>query len=1724
MGNVRRFRQRGLTPVRALLIAAALAIAGFLAVGHLASRHDDDAASDGIRFEVLDAAHRELDGSPALALSFSLPLDAKGDHDRFVQVLEMPATAKRSPAATDARGEGEEDEGESPASEGAATSSRAAEDTALEGGKPVAGSWVVGENPRLLFFPHIRPQTRYIVRVQPGLSARNGSRIDEEVRFSIVTAAMSPAFYFTSRGMVLPAGQSGGLPVTTVNVPEVDIQFLRVKPDQLARFLEMVTAGPARGRVSGSEQDVPVGDEMDEPGYSGTRLKGIVYSWDLDQIHKLTESAFIGRFLTEQKANRRGVTFIPVESITALRDPGVYVAVMSQPNRFRGEYQTTYFYVSDLGLHLRQYANRGAEAYVSSLTDGRAQPDVEVSWIDGQGKPLVSSDTDRDGRASFAERPRGSRLVMARKGNQISLIALKEPALDLAEFDIAGMPYTPVRLFAYSGRNLYRPGERFEVSVIARDADGQPVPPQPIQAILRRPDGKAQWTSTWRPDENVAGYYRQAIELPVDAATGSWNLELRADPAARLAGTSLQFGVEEFLPERMKLDLSTSSERLAGDSRWLIEASGRYLYGAAAAGNRLLGVVTGERNRNPLSQKLPGFVFGDSDEDNVRTRTELPEAKLDQQGKAPIDVDIAGFSRRHSPFTVRTTLSLLESGGRPVVRSIERTWWPAPVLVGVRPLFVGSYAREGAPADFEVVRADPGAVLKPANALPVRLFRENRHYYWRFDDQRGWHSGFSESDELVLTTHVSTPAGGRGKLTLPVKYGRYRVEILDPETGQTLRFRFYAGWSAKDDETQGVRPDQVALRLDKPAYVLGEKVRLTMTPPHAGEALVTVEGDRGLWVRRLSVRAEETTIDIPLDPAWKRHDLYLTVMVLRPGNSGEKVTPARALGIAYLPLDRGSRKLAVGVDAPQKIEPEQPLKIKVKVPEASGRKALVTVSAVDSGILNITRFVSPDPFGFFYAKLRYGIDAYDVYGRLIEKMDGQKGRLKFGGDAAPKPTRSLPRKLRLVDLFSGPLLLDDKGEAEVALPIPDFNGSLRVMAVVASGDRFGSQEAEVTVAAPLIAELATPRFLSVGDHAVLALDVQNLSGNRQDVRVALSSRDGLLISNGEQQFSLKDQEKRTLHIPVEAGSVPGLAEIQVRVDSAQVRIRRSFSLPVQVPTPRQSLVRRLAIAPGETAELRDAELGGLLPETVSATLAISDRAPIDVRGAVQGLLGYPYGCAEQTTSSAYPHLFIDENAAAQFGLKPFTRAQRALLIDKAIARLTGMQAPGGGFSLWGNLAEYQYWLSAYVGNFLLDAREQGFDVPPEIDRRTGDFLLKGLQEGVAGLPTGPVTYNANSVWNDPRYAGSGRFAVLAYGAYVLARQGRAPLATLRQLHESAAAAPSGLSLVHLGLALKLMGDEARASKAIDAGIARPRSGPEYAWWGDYGSNLRDWAMIWVLLDRHQLRPEGRENLVSQVAAAMEGRQYFSTQEKLALFLLGRSFAAQPGREWTGELSAEGNSRALRTTGTLYQPLSASQLANGMRIRNTGGNRLFVELAYSGNPQKVPPARRDAFDLKREWFTADGQPLGNRILRVGESAVVRLQVRTTGRYANALIVDHIPAGLEIENSNLVQGEQAVVTIGGIDPRQAMQDGRIRHVEFRDDRFVVAARLSEKMDFFYRVRVVTPGRFVVPPTWAEDMYQPQIWGLAGGGELLQISDGRDGDAAATGQGAAPQSARP
>lgn len=1653
-------------------------------------------ASAPAAFSLVDCQSRVLDGSPAVAVTFTQPLARLQDFKRLLQ--------------------------------------------AKDADKPVSERWVLTDNPRVLMLANATPERQYDVQISADLSSSSGQKLALGQNCKVKVEAMANSFYFASKGVVLPAGQNGGLPVITVNTPEVDLQFLRINADALPRFLQQVGVQGGRPNNASEEdaQDREYGNEYDYINSGDRQIKGLVSRYRLDNLREMATSVYLGRFTTDPRKNRRNVSFLPVEHIKELQAPGIYVAVMNAPGEFRSDHQVTYFYVTDIGLHVRRHAAQ-TDVFTTSLKSGEALGRIELSLIDEAGKVLAQTATDAQGHAVFGgstdTATKAARVLLARRDKEISVITLGDPALDLSEFDIDGQPSSELKLFVYAGRDLYRPGEEFNVSILARDADGQALnrlapdtaTAAPLTLVLKKPDGSPVSTQLVRPHEMSHGYYQARLNLPANAPTGRWLLEAKTDPGAQEPDAQWDFSVEEFLPERMKLLLSASEAPLQGQSPLVLKVQGDYLFGAPAAGNRLMGTLVTERQSFPLAQAWPGFIFGDVADDSSFKRQDLEEGVLNDEGSTEVEIPI-DFAQRHSPMKVRASFSLLETGGRPVVRSIERTWWPAPQMVGLRPAFDRDVAPEGGLAEFELIRVNTQGQFSPGQDIAVRLVREERQWYWRYQDQGGWKSGYTVNDELIEARTVALNA--RSKLSLAVKWGRYRLELTDPQTGHTSRYHFYAGWGAQEADDVGNRPDRVQLKLEGAPFKGGDKAKLTITPPHDGEALLTVEGDRVLYQQRLKVRTQGTVVMLPVDAAWQRHDLYVTVVAFRPGSQGERITPARALGLVHLPLAREERKLKLALTVPAKSVPEQSVPVKVKLLDFAGlplpasTKAIVTVSAVDVGILNITEYATPSPTDFFFGKQRFGADLLDHYGKLIESMQGNRAKQRFGGDAGLRDTQSLPRKVRLVDLFSGPVSVDAFGEATIPMLLPDFNGTLRLMAVASTDTSYASTQAEMQVAAPLVAELSMPRFIAAGDTATLALDVTNLSGSAQTVKVKIEAQSPLKITGAAAPVKLADKERTVLRFNAQASQAFGLAPIKLTLTAGAIKVVRTAALQVQPLTPQVREVRRARIEPAGSFKVNPNLVEGLWPESATVDVSLSDKPPIDIRNAVNGLLMYPYGCLEQTTSSAYPLVFIDEAAAKAYKINPLSREERAQRLQVAMERLMGMQKPSGGFGLWSADSPYEAWLSAYVTGFLQDTKDAGFAVPEDFYKKAMGSLSLEFQKA-SGYQLAPVTQCKGDEEMRRKCASSQaaqvreahqRFAAAVHAGYILARQQAASLSTLRVLHDTYRQnARSPLPMLHLSLALKLMGDESRSQVALDEamklpwglGLSASDDGHWGDWLGDYGSSLRDKALTYAFMHRHQLEHVQRESLMLDLSHDLDQRQYLSTQERLALFLAARAAGGGSGNApWRATLNTADQAQTINGTATEQRSVTVAALKRGTSLTNTSSTPLFVEVAVQGYPLKPLAAKDDPIRIERTWWTVDGLKVSDQEFETGQMLIVRLRVQSKQRIKDGLVVDRIPAGMEIDNFNLMQGVDAsAFAVENVNVAQAMKDKRIHHLEYRDDRFVVAADIEgAPLDLFYVLRVVTPGVYGVPAPFVEDMYRPELQGVgAAQGDITVVS---------------------
>src|SRR5688572_22557053 len=338
----------------------------------------------------------------------------------------------------------------------------------LQAEKPVAGGWVMSEDRRALYFTAIEPEVAYKVEIAGDLPDAVKRKLGEDAAFDITTNKIVPAYAFASQGAVLPRRVTEGLPVVTVNVDEVAIEILRVKDESLAQFLNNY--------------------------YWQQRT----HAETLEQMSAFTESVYYGRFNVRGDKNTRTVTQIPVQDIDKLREPGLYIAVMSQPGHFGYEHETAYFFISDIGLQARRYATR-LEVHASSLATGEPLNGVEIELRDGKGKRLKQAETDGDGHAAFDTAFNAEHILVARKGNDLALLAFNQPALDLSAFNAAGPSAHPLEVFVYSPRDLYRPGESVEFGMLLRNHDGKMTKERPLTAKLARPDGKTIRNITLEP-------------------------------------------------------------------------------------------------------------------------------------------------------------------------------------------------------------------------------------------------------------------------------------------------------------------------------------------------------------------------------------------------------------------------------------------------------------------------------------------------------------------------------------------------------------------------------------------------------------------------------------------------------------------------------------------------------------------------------------------------------------------------------------------------------------------------------------------------------------------------------------------------------------------------------------------------------------------------------------------------------------------------------------------------------------------------------------------------------------------------------------------------------------------------------------------------------------------------------------------------------------------------
>ncbi len=1495
--------------------------------------------------------------------------------------------------------------------------------------------------------------SRYEIKLRAGLPSADGEVLRKDIELSIFVPDRSPFVGFANDAYVLPAGLGGGLPITSINAKIADIAIYRIGDRSIA---SAVRNGIFQDTLSEySAQDIA--DQYGEKSWEG-------------QVD-----------LARGTVNTMTTTSIPVSDVLTDIEPGAYVITAKIPGAQQAYWRdvaTQWFIVTDLGL-TSVAGEDGVHAFVRSLNSAEPVVDAKVRLVAVNNEILGEARTDSDGRVDFApglSRGTGGRapqlLVAETEAGDYVFLDISKAAFDLTDRGVDGRPSPgPLDLFATTERGVYRPGETVFVTALLRDAGARAVVALPLTMEIERPDGVVAQRELLE-DQGAGGYFT-AVPLVAEAMRGSWNIRLFVDPEASPLA-NVNFLVEDFEPERLALEISAPDGPVRPGKITPVSIAAKYLYGATAPG---LGVEADVVLRPTSSlDTYPGYVFGRND-DPVETQREPLGlvGTTDEEGNVTAEVIVPEPRTTTRPMIAQLLLRLRDSNGRTIERSLSRPVLADMERIGIKPGFEpGSGPARGSEAGFEIISVAPDGETTAIDGVGWTLSRIETDYQW-YREGGSWKWEAISTSRQVANGTLDTRADGPVSISASVDWGRYRLEVESAGTDPaSSSYEFYAGYYFADAGSD--TPDTLQVALDKSSYRIGDTAVLRLEPQFAGTALVMVVDNAIIDMRAVAVPAEGVSVSLPVTAEWGP-GAYVTAMLYRPASVAERRMPARALGLAFADIDPGESLLNVELDAPAEALPRQPVKAIISIDNvAAGQSAYVAVAAVDLGILNLTNFKVPNPAGWYFGQRQLGMELRDLYGQLIDPTQGSPGALRSGGDGAATRLGTPPATSVLVALHKGIVEVDAEGKAEISFDMPDFSGTVRLMAMAWTETGVGHSSADIIVRDPVVVTLSPPRFLRVDDQSRLLVEINNIAGPAGTYRIDISSDDGLSLDTEKTSVELATGERTALDLGL-VGTAAGDHQLRLVITAPNGdALVKELTLGVRATAAPTTRSAYMVIEPGESLSLERDQFAGMMPNSGALTLALGPFARLDVPGLLLSLDRYPYGCAEQISSRAMPLLYLNE-VASVLGLG--TQEDIDKRIEGAIADLLAKQTSNGSFGLWGPFSYTDLWLDSYVTEFLLRAEAEGYDVPDEAMTRALDNLSNQL------------SYAAD-------FSNGGED--VAYALYDLARAGRASIGDLRYYLEArldAFATP--LAKAQLGAALALYGDRTRAAKAFEAAIAELKAPLATGYRSDYGSRLRDLAGVLALAAEFEPTGINVGSLATRLGALRQRATYSSTQEDAWTLVAAAAMARETG---DGAISINGISMG----GDVYQRYDQEEIESGaVVIVNNDNKPLEVKISVTGTPSSPPPASSNGFALSREYFLPDGTRFDPGLSQISQNdrfvVVLRAQADSLGS-GQFVIADPLPAGFEIENPDLSAGS-------GVADLSWLSVNTPIHVESRTDQFVAAFRYGNNPDSFstaYMVRAVSPGVFTLPGATIEDMYQPELRANTDGGNIEVIATGQ------------------
>jgi alpha-2-macroglobulin len=1511
------------------------------------------------------------------------------------------------------------------------------------------------------------------LEVFQGIESEFGKKLKENYRSTINFDQIKPNVRFIKNGTILPSSNNLKINFEAANLTAVDVKIYKIYKNNILQFLQ---DNALNGTQNLKKVSQPVAKS--KINFQENKLLNLgkwnTYALDLSKIIKPEPGAIYRVELSFSKK----YSLYKCTNSEADDNENEPEEVDENEVNYSGNYYDDYYYedydwrekedpcsssyfynaqvgtnilASDLGVIAKRGENKSYFVAVNNILTTNPVANASVELYNFQQQKLGQTTTNSNGIAEFKLNSFAFFAIVS-QGDQSTYVKLDDgSSLSLSSFDVAGEKLQKgLKGYIYGERGVWRPGDNLFLSFILNDNENKLPASHPIKFRLTDPNGKTVYENVQKT--NALNHYSFTVPTNPDAPTGSWEAVVSVGGAKFYKNIK----IETIKPNRLKIKNSLGNRMLSSATANTNNLEVLWLHGAVAKNLK----VSTQAKFSPQVTIFKNFEKYDFDDEIRKFTTEdinVFSGQLDANGKTTFKIQPKLQGQAPGMLRVAFMTKVFEEGGDFSMDVTSSTFSPYKTYIGIKTPTLSKYnmLETGANNKFDIASVDEFGTPVTAKNLEVKVYKMAWRWWWDSGEDDVSNYNASEATTFYKSFVVNTNSSGKGSFVMKLEdeeWGRYMIRVVDPSSGHATATTInidWPSWSGKIRNTEGSSANMLVFSTDKKSYNVGETAQISFPSSTGGRALIAIENGskvvKSIWTK---TQQGETKISVPIT-ANMAPNVYFNISLLQPHASTKNDSPIRMYGIVPIQVTDKNTILEPKISMPDVLKPEQ--KFAVNVSEKSGREMTYTIAVVDEGLLDLTRFKTPNAWDSFFVREALGVKTWDIYDDVIGAYGGKINQIfsiggdqDLGGGKAKKANRFKP-----VVMYFGPYKLEKGQTKTTQIVLPKYIGSVKTMIVAAdaASNSYGSAEKVTPVKSSLMTLATLPRKISPSEKVTIPVTVFAMENNIKNVMVQIKTNNGVrVIGASSQNVKFTQPDEKMIYFNLEVGQATGIGKVQIISTSGKNKSIYEVEIDMTNPNPKTTTFTDVILLPNSSQTISWKTFGVFASNF--AKLEISSMPTINLNGRLQYLISYPHGCVEQTTSAVFPQLYLNDLADVDASQKSIIQKN----ISTGISKLNAFQLSNGGFAYWSGNQIADDWGTSYAGHFLVEAQKKGYALPPGMKQKWINYQQKEAKK-----------------WRFiPQY---GNDLAQAYRLYTLALVGSPDLSSMNRLRETSGTANE--TKLRLATAYVLAGQKsAGMSLLARSKIDDETNNYDYFY---YGSSDRNRAMALETLLILDQKPRAFE-MASKLAKSLSAETWMSTQTTAYGLYVMSKFATANGTKGIDVSFSNQNNSTKKSI--LERNLKIQNGANSITIKNNKNNTLYVRLYNTGIlPIGQEQMVQNNISASIVFKNRKGGVLKINKISQGTELIAEVVLKNlrNERVENVALTQILPSGFEIVNTRFTDFGDFTNNVAD-------------YIDIRDDRsnFYFGMKANETKTFRILLNASFLGNYYLPGLQCEAMY--------------------------------------